>query len=126
MKTFSIVIASAMLCSSWCYVAQGRVGGEHRPKKQSSNEAVEIKMIQGTPARAYSVISPISASKSNVEKAFAALKRKGNKLGADAVIQWDCDSERKVTPPGLARGGLFGLKRSTVDAACEGIAIKWK
>lgn len=92
----------------------------------ASPKLPEPEMIQGMPKQHYSTISPISTDKKTQEQAFAELKKKGQKLGADAIIQWSCASGATIKPSGLdgAFSGIFG-GGTNVNSTCQGIAIKW-
>lgn len=86
----------------------------------SSSTVFALETIDGKPSKPYSVISPISSDKGSVDKAFKKLQQKAESLGADALIDWNCEAGQKI------RTGLLQLKTLGSSAICEGVAIKWK
>ncbi len=84
-------------------------------------DPLTIEMIEGTPTKQFNVITPISSDKSSLEDAYADLRKKAAKLGADAVIEYECDKGSKARG-----GGIFGIgHKTTIKAGCAGKAIKW-
>lgn len=84
-------------------------------------KAHALEAIEGKPTRKYSVLSPISASKgTTVEKSFADMKTKAEKMGADAIINYSCTAGEAVN------GGLLRIRLAGTKATCQGTAIKWQ
>lgn len=79
-----------------------------------------LETIEGKPTKKYSVISPISSNKSSVEKSFADLQKKAEKMGADALINWSC------TAPEAINQGLLKIRAFGSSASCQGTAVKWQ
>ncbi len=86
-----------------------------------TKDSATVEMIEEKPSRPYSVITPLSSDKSSLEDAYADLRKKAAKLGADAVIEYQCNKGQK-----MRGGGVFGIgQKVTVKAGCEGKAVKW-
>lgn len=80
----------------------------------------EVEVIEGPSNRPYTMLSPISADKDSVDKAFIKLKDKASKLGADAIIGLECRAGEKV------RTGFLQIKTIGSSSVCQGVAVKWK
>ena len=107
MKKFLTAFSAILLASQ---IVHAETASPNKP---------EVEMIDGKPDKPYSIISPISADKDSVEKAYAKLKDKAVKLHADAVIEIECEAGQKV------RTGLLQLKTMGSSSVCQGTAIKW-
>lgn len=79
----------------------------------------EVQIFDVAPSRRYSVLSPVSASKGSTDKAFARMKDKAAKMGADAVIDVKCVAGDKV------RAGFLQIRALGSDSVCQGVAVKW-
>jgi uncharacterized protein YbjQ (UPF0145 family) len=86
----------------------------------SSQSAFALEIFEGKPGRKYEMVSPISSDKTNNEKAFADLKKKAEKMGADAIIDMHCKAGEKI------RTGLLQVRMLGQSSSCEGTAVKWK
>jgi len=85
-----------------------------------SQSAFALEVIEGKPGRKYEIVSPVSSDKTNNEKAFADLKKKAEKMGADAIIDLHCKAGEKI------RTGLLQIRMLGQSSSCEGTAVKWK
>lgn len=86
---------------------------------KAPQKRIQVEMLEGTPSRPYSIISPISADKGSVEKAYAQLRNKAEKMHADAIMEVECEAGQKI------RTGLLQLKTLGSSSVCQGTAIKW-
>lgn len=79
-----------------------------------------IEIFNETPKKSYSLISPISADKDSMEQAFKRLKEKAADMGADAIINLQCQAGSKT------RVGILKIKMVGESSMCQGLAVKWK
>ena len=89
-------------------------------ESKPSESLKEIEILEGPSNRPYTMLSPISADKDSVDKAFIKLKDKASKLGADAIIGLECRAGEKV------RTGFLQIKTIGSSSVCQGVAVKWK
>jgi uncharacterized protein YbjQ (UPF0145 family) len=88
-------------------------------------DPLSIEMIDGATSRGYSLISPISSQKGSVDKAFDDLRKKGAKLGADAVVEIQCSQGMTAQTPQRETGLIGLLAKTKVPSQCYGKAVKW-
>lgn len=91
-----------------------------RSKAPTLESVSEIEVFEGKPGRTYTLISPISADKPSMDKAFLALKQKAQKMGAKAIIDYSCTAGEEV------KTGLLKIRTANTDSVCSGQAVKWK
>ncbi len=101
-------------------------------------QACDVEIVEGTPSKAYSILSPLSASagagvfaKKNREQLFETMKKKACKLNADAIVKFEChDTEQSIAnvnthAQGFGQTGT-GSAQNVVVPSCSGLAVKWK
>jgi len=79
----------------------------------------QVEFFEGRPSRAYASLSPLSASKGSVDKAYERLGQKAAKMGANAVIDVKCVAGEKI------RTGFLQIRMFGSDSVCQGMAVKW-
>lgn len=101
-------------------------------------QTCDVEVIEGAPARAHSIISPLSATagagvfaKKTRDQLFEAMKKKACKLNADAIVKFEChDTEQSIANVNTRAQGYGqtggGYAQTVVVPACSGLAIKWK
>ena len=101
-------------------------------------QTCDVEIVEGTPSKAYSILSPLSASagagvfaKKNREQLFETMKKKACKLNADAIVKFEChDTEQSIANVNTHAQGFGqtggGYAQSVVVPVCSGLAIKWK
>lgn len=86
-----------------------------------------IEVLDGTPTKPYAIISVVSEKPlmdtTGPEKLLPKLKKKACKLGADALIKYEC---HEVTEGGSYLGHGHGYGSISSVAVCSGTAVKWK
>lgn len=78
-----------------------------------------VEFFEGRPNRSYAALSPLSASKGSIDKAYERLRDKAAKMGADAVIDVKCVAGEKI------RTGFLQIRMFGSDSVCQGMAVKW-
>ena len=136
MKRLIVILIIVMIPLSTMAMSKQRPNGNNNAENDATKSAMEncvntIEVMDGTPSRPYNLLSILTEKPllggTNTEKLLGKLKIKACKLGADALIKYEC---HEVTVGG---SNAFG-NRNTVSehghidvvAVCTGTAVKWK
>ena len=117
MKILTIVLC---LFSSVVFASESLPNRPDNNKdKESSLESVaDIQVFETKPNKPFTLISPLSADKKTVDKAFIALKAKAKKMGANAIMEYGCVAGTEV------KSGLLGIRTANTDSVCTAKAIR--
>ncbi len=108
---FSILLGGALT------VTAQQSQAEDVKKVQAAN--VEVFTEGQAVSRTYEVLSPISEKGKNDQEAFEKIKKTGAKMGANAVIDFECEAISKQS-----YYGGWGVGGS--QSVCRGKAVRWR
>ena len=118
MKFFLRLFIFTFLVMNFVFISNLRA--EKQATAPTANpDSVEIFMKGQGPTRSFRLMTPISEKAKNDQEAFKKMKKNAAKLGADAVVDYECEAVTK----GYVYGGWGG---SGAQSVCHGSAVKWQ
>ncbi len=106
----SFLTAALLSCPQYLQAEEG---------KKIPAASVEVFTEGQTVPRSYEVLSPISEKGKNDQDAFEKIKKTGAKMGANAVIDFECEAVSKQSYYG-------GWGVGGAQSVCRGKAVRWR